>query len=250
MEKGYADAPNNCINAGEMKLNGFTNSGLLEFKIRLASSHLDRLSHDFWAHPQIEYLLSEYYPHLHSSMGASVAIFAAARDRARSMAHDCPIAERLVPYLTKHIREERAHPGWLLKDMEELGIDHARMLHSPPIPELAILLGTQYYWIHHAHPVSVLAYILVIEGNPPSTIILDRVVARTGLSARALRTFYKHAIIDVQHGAEVRELLDSLPLTEAHRRLLGLNAITCIDHLSRLVERLLRTPIDTPASES
>jgi hypothetical protein len=61
---------------------------------------------------------------------------------------------------------------------------------------------------------------------------------RHGVPDRALRTLYKHAILDVRHGQDVFRTIDSLPLTEAHEELLGIAAMTAIEQLSVVIERL------------
>ena len=32
----------------------------------------------------------------------------------------------------------------------------------------AALVGAQYYWIRHVHPVALLGYVMLLEGYPPS----------------------------------------------------------------------------------
>ncbi|MEO5580843.1 MAG: iron-containing redox enzyme family protein, partial [Gemmatimonadaceae bacterium] len=112
-----------------------------------------------------------------------------------------------------------------------------RDLPASPMPEVAELLGTQHFWILHTHPVAALAYFYVIEGNPPTVQMLDWMVETAGVPRDALRTFYRHATIDIEHGRELEDLVDSLPLTEAHQEMLAVSATTVLRQLARIMER-------------
>ena len=37
-----------------------------------------------------------------------------------------------------------------------------------PPPSVAGLVGSQYYWILHHHPVAFLGYVALMEGYPPT----------------------------------------------------------------------------------
>lgn len=216
-----------------------SNSRRLKLTIRLAQSRLSGLNDAFWEHRRLAEIFPQYAFKLYCCMRASVPLMEAARERAREMEDDCPVAARLVPYFAQHIREEQHHDEWLLEDMELMGMSRAQVLASLPAPEAARLIGTLYYWVLHGHPVSLLAYLAVVEGNPVTTDTLDGVVARVGFPQDAFRTFYKHATLDVQHGKEVFRVLDGLPLTEYHNALLGISAIQVVDQLSTLLEGIL-----------
>ena len=57
---------------------------------------------------------------------------------------------------------------------------------------------------------------------------MDEARARTAaLAQRALKTFYRHARIDIAHGRELEKLIDSLPLTPSDMRLLAVSPATC-----------------------
>ena len=43
----------------------------------------------------------------------------------------------------------------------------AREIARPPAPAVAALVGAQYYWVLHHHPVALLGYIGLLEGYPP-----------------------------------------------------------------------------------
>lgn len=74
----------------------------------------------------------------------------------------------LATYLERHVDEERQHDDWLLEDLAELGVAREDVWGRIPSPNIAALVGSQYYWMRHYHPVALLGYIAVLEGRPPS----------------------------------------------------------------------------------
>jgi hypothetical protein len=220
-------------------MDDLSHSEVLKLKILLAQPRLHVASRAFWASKRFPDILPEYLYQLYCAMRATVPLMAVARERAEAMANDCPVAARLVPYFTRHMREETGHDVWMLEDLESLGLDQAAVEARIPAPEVAALIGTLYYWVNYAHPVSLLAYFAVTEGNPPSAETVDSVARRWRIPRKAFRTVYKHAVLDVRHGQEVFRVLDGLPLTEQHEALLGLTALASIEQLTVLIERLL-----------
>jgi len=220
-------------------VSGLTPSESLKLKIWLAEPRLVEVVGRFWTHPRLSELFPEYLFRLFCSMRATVPLMAVARDRARGLARDCPVAAGLVPYFTVHMEEELHHDEWMLEDMETLGLRRSEILSRTADPGMAELIGTLYYWVLYAHPVALLAYFAVSEGCPMSARVLDRVAVRQGVPKECMRTLYKHAELDVGHGDEVYHLLDSLPISPSHDTLLGITAITFIGQLSRIVEGLL-----------
>jgi hypothetical protein len=61
----------------------------------------------------------------------------------------------------------------------------------------------------------------------------------TGYGPEAFRTVRLHADLDPHHGDELDDVLDSLPLTEQQRTLLGLSALTSVQLISRAQQELL-----------
>jgi Iron-containing redox enzyme len=172
-------------------------------------------------------------------MRATVPLLDAARKRARSLASRDHVAAQLLPYLLKHAREELHHDDWLLEDMELLGIDRAAVLGRIPPPDVAAMIGTQYYWLYHAHPVGVLGCFAVLEGMPPTVEMLDGIAANARIPKRGLRTLYKHAQLDPHHRDDLNDVLDGLPLQRWHSTLLGVSAVTVVGQLSAILERLV-----------
>jgi hypothetical protein len=68
-----------------------------------------------------------------------------------------------MPYLERHIEEERHHDEWTLDDLAAVGIEPAQTLAIRPTANVAALVGAQYYWILHHHPVALLGYMATLE---------------------------------------------------------------------------------------
>jgi pyrroloquinoline quinone (PQQ) biosynthesis protein C len=162
-----------------------------------------------------------------------------AKARAEELAPDDPVAAAIAPYFEEHIPEELDHDEWLLEDLEVLGRERAAVLARPPSPTVAALVGAQYYWILHYHPVGLLGYIALFEGYPPSPEMIDRLVDRTGYSRDAFRTMIGHAELDPGHREELDRLLDTLPLTDEQATVMTLSAIYSVDAFARALEEVV-----------
>jgi hypothetical protein len=217
-------------------------SGRLRLTIRLAAPRIDALSRRFWDHPRLRVIFPEYLLTLYASMRATVPLLEAGAARARSLGPADPVAAALVPYYVEHAREELHHDDWLLEDMATLGMDPdvARTRHAPA--DVAAMIGTQYYWLHYSHPVALLGCFAVLEGSPPEVEVLERVAARTGIPDSAFRTLHKHATLDPHHRDDLDAVLDELPLTAEHASIVGVSALTVMDQLGVILERLLAHP--------
>jgi hypothetical protein len=167
---------------------------------------------------------------------ASVPLMQVAMERSRQLAEADPVARALVTYFTKHIREEMHHDDWLLEDLAVLGFDSATLLTRVPHPSVAAMVGSQYYWINHYHPVGLLGYIAVMEGYPPTVEQVDELEARTGFPRAAFRTMLKHAQLDPHHRDDLNRLIDSLLLTSEQSGLVGVSALQTVHLGSQAVQ--------------
>src|SRR5918992_1591985 len=212
-------------------------SRLLRGKIELVLPMLLSAGERLFKHPRIRELYPEYLFVSHCIVRASVPLMRTARERATELAGD-RVASIVADYMGRHIDEELGHDEWLLEDMAAIGIDREGVLERPPPPTIASLVGAQYYWILHYHPVGLLGYIALLEGYPPRAADVAEVRERTGFPSEAFRTLSMHAELDPRHGQELDEVLDSLPLTPAQRTVLGLSAIASVQLLTRAIEDL------------
>lgn len=214
-------------------------SARLRLTIRLAAPALAQLSWRFWNHPRLAEIFPEYLLTLYASMRATVPLLHAGARRSRAMAADDPVAAALVPYFEEHAREELHHDDWLLEDMALLGMDPvaAKQRHAPA--DVAAMIGTQLYWMEYSHPICLLGCFAVLEGSPPETEMLDEVASRAGIPKGGLRTLYKHALLDPHHRDDLDAVLDQLPLEPNHSAMAGISALTTMDQLGGILERLL-----------
>lgn len=162
----------------------------------------------------------------------------AALDAAVALDGD-PLAAPLAGYLELHIDEELGHDETLLDDLGLLGRPREAVLERMPPPSVASLVGAQYYWIGHHHPVAFLGYVGVMEGYPPTGELIGTLVERTGFPREAFRTFAEHGELDPGHRDHLDRTLDALPLSERHEQVIGASAIATVALATRALEELL-----------
>lgn len=223
----------------ERRRNRMSHSQRLKSKIRLADPRLQEQLALFWDHANFTAVFAEHLAKLYFAVNASIPLLECALEQSNTLSKACPVAAGLIPYLTEHIEEEQYHDEWLLDDIETLGIDRTSVTARMTPPDVAAMIGTQYYYIKHVHPVSMLAYLAVIEGSPPRREELDRVAATQAVPKASLRSFYKHAEFDIGHSEELWSLIDRLPLEPWHETLLGLNVMVVTDQLATSMEDVL-----------
>ncbi len=216
----------------ERPAGGASPSAALRLTLRLAGPALGAATEAFWQHPRLAAGFPEYLSHVHASVRATVPLMRAAEARCRELGPSDPLAARLAVYFAQHALEELDHEEWLLRDMESIGMNCAEARQRVPPPTIAALAGAQYYWIFHAHPVALLGYFAVLEGIPPDEAHLASVRERTGLPEDGFRMLIEHARLDPQHGDEVFDLLDELPLNAHHRELVGVSALYTMECLT------------------
>ena len=215
-----------------------TESRRLRGKLELVLPVLLATSRRLISHPGLHAIYPEFLIMAHGIVRASVPLIETALTTARTLPND-QVAVLLADYLEHHIPEERGHDDWLLADLESVGVPRDQVLDRVPSPTIAALVGSQYYWVQHVHPVGLLGYIAMFECYPPARQDIDRVQAATGYGPEAFRTLLLHADLDIQHGHDLDELLDSLPLTEQQRTLMGLSAMSSVQLITKAREELL-----------
>ena len=163
-----------------------------------------------------------------------VPLMETALARASELAAEDPVAEGLAAYLERHIPEEMHSDepgGATLDDLEVLGIDPVALEAQPPHPKIAALLGAQYFWIFHYHPVAILGF-LELEAFHPQRLALEQFIEKSGLPRDGFRQLLLHARLDVVHARDLHRVLDSLPLEPRHEQLIGLSALQTIGLLA------------------
>lgn len=185
---------------------------------------------DFW--PQ--FLLTQ-----HQIIRATVPLTEVAAERAEKMAATDPIASGLVRYLEEHVKEELGHDDLLLDDLELLGVKRATALSRIPSPSVASLVGAQYYWIHHHHPVAFLGFVALMEGHPPTPTLIQTLISATGFPHAAFQTLIDHGELDPGHRDRLYRTIDALPLTAEHETVMGISAMHGATLLPSTIEEIL-----------
>jgi hypothetical protein len=110
------------------------------------------------------------------------------------------------------------------------------VLAERPSKFVANLVGSQYYWIRHHAPLSILGYIAVLECHPTPVADL-RWIARTArVPERALTTLDHHARVDGDHSSELFLALQSLDLAEEEEAVVRCVALEAISMLREIFE--------------
>jgi hypothetical protein len=194
----------------------------LRAKLEMAYPAVAETSSRLWGDERVRELYPMYLTIWHGIVRSAVPLIEAARDRAQALASGDEVAAALVAYFEHHGPEEKGHDVWLLEDLEALGGDRDAALNRLPSPRVATLVGAQYYWLRHAHPVSLLGHMGVVEGYSPPAGFADRLQELTGHPRDAFRAIRRHERLDIKHKRELYELIDRLALTAEHEKLMGI----------------------------
>jgi hypothetical protein len=194
-----------------------------------------------WTHPRVAELVPEYLFTVHCSARATIALMEAARERSVQIASTDRVAARLAQYLDRHIPEELHHDEWFLEDLEALGVPREQTTSRIPPPTVAAMVGSQYYWALHHHPVALLGYLAVLEGYPASATQFEAIIARTGLPRQAFRTLLEHSDLDRDHRDELYQTLDTLPLTPQQVALIAVSAFATLHLATCALEEIVQS---------
>lgn len=213
-----------------------TASASLSTKLALAAPTLQAATRALWRPAGLQQRYLRYLAAMYPLVLASVPLLVRAAERCAEL--DDPPARRLAAYYAGHAEEERGHDAWLLEDMVAAGTGPAAV---PPsaVTELA---GAQYYRIEHEHPVALLGYVAVLEGNAPAPWLAGRLIEATLLPEGAFRTLREHAELDGGHLDEIHQVLDTLPLTARQHTAISVSALHTADLLTRLFLSLAADP--------
>lgn len=220
-----------------------SHSARLRAKIEIALPIFHAPTRRLWSSPDLAAYYPEYLVLMHTMIRATVPLMEVAVERARLLADDDPVAAGVAAYLTKHIREEAGHDEWLRQDLAAIGRDPDAPLVVLPRPSTAALVGSQYYWARHYHPVCLLGHIAVLEGYPPDPALADLIVERTGYPRSGLRTLIRHAALDRRHRDELMAVIDELPLTGDHAAAMGVSALHTVRGMAEVFDDLLAAPV-------
>ena len=77
---------------------------------------------------------------------------------------------------------------------------------------------------------------------------MERLIERTGLARDGFRQLLLHSEVDIRHGDELREVIDSLALEPWHEELIALSALQTMSFLIDAWMDIVGTPIEVPAT--
>lgn len=223
-------------------VDGLRNSEIVRGKIRLFDRQLGLAAYEFWHHPAFPRIYHEYIFQSHSIIRASVPLMEAAEQACGLPQHaGDPALQEFARYLRKHIPEETGHADWILDDGEAMGLDRNEILARIPGEAATHVVGAQYYWINHYNPIALIGHIATLEGNPPTIELVEMVARKHDLSLDCFSNFIYHARIDPQHGRDLDEVLDALPLTEDHLALIGLSSLRTIGLMTSIMNGIVQS---------
>lgn len=107
------------------------------------------------------------------------------------------------PYFDKHADEEVGHHAWIVRDLANLGLEPQEKV----IPEVADMVGRQYYLIHHVNELHFFGYLAFLEGYPVAP---EHVKLLEEHYPQSMKTITFHAKHDISHRQEICEQLDQL----------------------------------------
>ncbi len=220
-----------------------TPSSRLRTKMELAHPVLRLHAEALWGSDRVVALYPAYLQTMHTVVRSAVPLMEAARRRAEELAETDEVAAGLADYLRHHVDEERGHDEWLLEDLSVTGGDPTAARRRIPTATVAGLVGAQYYWIHHYHPVALLGHVAAIEGYPPPLGFAKRLQRLTGYPREAFRAISIHERLDIKHGADLWAAIDRLPLTSIHETLIGLSALHTINLSIDVFDELLASGV-------
>jgi hypothetical protein len=215
-------------------------AGRLRAKIAPLIDEVSARSHMIAAHPDPRSTYRALLELLYTEVRTTVPLLVAVDNRAVDLAaHSDEVAKAMSPWLRQHIVEETDHDTWLIRDYIRIGGDPDALVARAGSPGIAALVGSVYYWSLHAHPAAILGYCAVLEGSPPTGAFIDRMIRATGFPPDAFDTLRHHSCVDVHHGAEIFDVIDRLPLLEAHEAIVGMTALQTADLQIAAAEELL-----------
>jgi hypothetical protein len=218
-------------------VSAITEADRLRLKLELVTPELAGATSRLVSHPRVAQLYVDYLVACHGILRATIPLMQTAHREALSREDEA--SHELAVYLEKHIEEEAGEDEWLLEDLEVLSVERSQVLAQVPSANVACLIGSQYYWVLHAHPVAILGFLAALEREPPSREFIAHLIARTGHDAAAFRTLIAHADRDPEHRDELDELLDRLELTSEQWLLVSISALNSVHTLACVLDELV-----------
>ncbi len=221
-------------------MNAATNYQRLINRLTFISSRTFHTNKVFREHSQLADICIEYLKSAHRIAQATVPLMQEVIHSAQSFNND-PVCAPLITYMKKHIAEEMHHDKWYINDLKSISVTEQEVLAQIPSPNIAAMIGSQYYWVKHQHPVAFMGYITALEANPPTEAYVNELIKNSKLPASAFDTLMLHAQIDVNHKEDIIQVLNDLPLTEEQFNLIEMSAFQSYRYLAFIMEDICRT---------
>ena len=209
----------------------------LKSKLDLVLPSLMKEANTIWRHQHLIHLYPIYLETMHMVVRSAVPLMDAAITSAKKIPKDS-LSKPLVHYLTHHQEEERGHDQWLLEDYQETGGNSELLTQKIPSAHIAEMVGAQYYWLYHYHPISLLGHMAALEGNHPPSGFAEKLSRLSGYPITAFRAIKRHETLDMHHKQELYKLIDALPLTTKHEKLIhlsGMHTMCCSVTLMKMI---------------
>ena len=216
-----------------------SHSRRLREKIELVAPGMHRALDAFWTHPRVAEIFPEFLFTTYCVGRSTVPLLESALAGANARRAVDPVSARVADYCARHIPEERHHDESVLDDLAVLGVSRETVARRIPSATMAAMIGAQYYWILNVHPIALLGYLEVLEGEPPVAEFLEEVIQRTGLPRKAFRTYFQHADVDRKHRDDLRAALDRMPLSREHESILAISAFQTVELVRRIFGELV-----------
>ena len=154
-----------------------------------------------------------------------------------------PGNESLQPirhFLYEHMHEETGHEGWVLNDLDAVGVPLKLARAYTPSPHTLALNGYNYWAADRRHPCSVLGMLYALEviasvyGGPFASAIRESLLLD---GYRGVSFIDSHATMDAQHMAELRLIINQISDDSALDAVLESVKVN-FHHFTRIIEAI------------
>ena len=211
----------------------------LRAKTQFISNRAFHTNQIFRDHPKLSQICTDYIIFNHCVARATIPLMEQVVKKAKEITDD-PVCPPLIEYMQQHIEEEKDHDKWFARDLGALGISEQELANRMPSPNIAALIGSQYYWVNHHHPVAFMGYICSTEAYPPTEESVQELIDKSQLPAAGFDTLMLHAKIDQGHKHEIVDHLNDLPLTPWHEDIIQMSAFQTFRYLALITEDICR----------
>lgn len=159
--------------------------------------------------------------------------------RCRKLAPDDPASEALGSYYAQRMAKSTVRNRHSFARLLITGRESVSVLGELASRTIADLVGAQYYWIEHDHPVTLLGYLLVLDDGASVCWSRDPVEAGArNQTIEPLCTLDEPTQQQVRRADDLVELLDTLPLSEKQQTTVVHSALRTVEELVNLYMNL------------